>query len=116
MDEHSGHYYYYHTATQLTTWDPPYSRKHSSVSFGQRNSSGSVLPDGWARHLDVASGNAYYENNGGTTTWDKPSALQSIAKNKPHIALRDHKILKPTVGNEGEDYEGAKGGTTQGNR
>ena len=106
LDEHSGHYYYYHTATQLTTWDPPTTRKHSSVSFGQRNSSGSVLPDGWARHLDVASGNAYYENNGGTTTWDKPSALQSIAKNKPHIALRDHKILKPTVGNEGEDYEG----------
>ena len=79
-------YFYHHKKSDLTTWDPPNSRRHTRVS-----ATGSELPEGWARHLDESSGNYYYESASHTrnTTWTKPDAN---FENKPSIALQDRAV------------------------
>ena len=83
FDETEQAYFYHHKQSDLSTWDPPNSHRHTRVSFGtrSRNSTGSVLPEGWVRHLDESSGNYYYESASHTrnTTWTKPdSNVQSV--------------------------------------
>lgn len=35
-----------------------------------------VLPDGWAAHIDPATGNTFYQNlSDGSTTWDPPTSV-----------------------------------------
>lgn len=58
--------YYYHEATETTSWDHPSLKKHSRVT-----STGSALPPGWEKH-QADDGDFYYENSEGAVQWEKP--------------------------------------------
>ena len=47
------------------------------------------LPGGWSSALDASSGNTYYCNEDGTTTWDKPRDNSIILQNNP--SFRNHR-------------------------
>tara|TARA_B100000795_G_scaffold228242_1_gene184896 strand:- start:17 stop:421 length:405 start_codon:yes stop_codon:yes gene_type:complete len=58
--------YYYHEASETTSWDHPAAKKHNRVT-----SKGVELPPGWERHT-ADDGEFYYENGEGSVQWDAP--------------------------------------------
>ena len=110
LDENTGQYFYFHVPTELTTWDPPGSRRHSSVTFrhNSHNSNGDKLPDGWTKHYDENTNAFYFENAGGVSQWEKPSF--SDHSSKPSIAFVDRQVslgntTASAVGSRMEPFE-----------
>lgn len=69
----------YHTGTGETSWNPPGNEATTDDPDGVTD----VLPVGWVRRKDAASGGTYYYNEtSGETTWERPSVggAESVAQ------------------------------------
>lgn len=77
-DTDSGHLFYYNPVTGETTWDCPFGQAEDGVSpVASPASSLAHSPEfsEWERHMDEASGQAFFYNSvTGETSWDPPHA------------------------------------------
>lgn len=110
VDEDSGDVYYFNEVTGVTTWDRPIEDEEETSDSKmssqdqpefqneqQDNNADEDLPPGWMSIVDPASGDVYYSNEFGETTWDKPEMPQNNLQieNEPSVSSNDDNGLPP---------------------
>ena len=69
--------YYYNVNNGEMSWDPPPGSTGGSVEVPavllSHVRSGTVLPPGWGKDVDVDGNQYYYHETSGQTSWDKPT-------------------------------------------